>query len=76
MKTRIPRPALVIVGLTLLIGVGAVIVNVANGHELTLLAIGVVTFLAFPVMGLLVLRQQPGNAVGWRAGAQNARPLC
>ena len=65
MKTRIPLPALILVVLTILVAVEAILVNVANGRELQVLSIGLVTFLAFPVMGLLVIRQQPSNAVGW-----------
>ena len=65
MRTRIPIPALILVVLTILVAVEAILVNVANGRELQVLSIGLVTFLAFPVMGLLVIRQQPSNAVGW-----------
>ena len=64
MRTRIPIPALILVVLTILVAVEAILVNVANGRELQVLSIGLVTFLAFPVMGLLVIRQQPSNAVG------------
>ena len=65
MSAKVPIPALVIVGLTLVIAVGGAVVNVANGHELVVLAIGIITFLAFPAMGLLIIRQRSRNAVGW-----------
>ena len=65
MRTRPALPALVIVGLTLVVALGGTVVNVANGHELELLAIGLLTFLSFPAMGLLIIRHRPRNAVGW-----------
>jgi signal transduction histidine kinase len=69
MKSRIPVRALIIAGITVAVFGGGVLINVGGMGAPDLLGviglIGVVTFLAFPVMGLLVARHQPTNAVGW-----------
>jgi signal transduction histidine kinase len=39
--------------------------DIANGNSLKEMAIGFVTCLAYPAMGLLIIRQQPRNAIGW-----------
>jgi signal transduction histidine kinase len=72
MRSRIPIPALVIAGLTVAVLLVGVLPNLtgANGLSLTDLTslvglIGVFSFLLFPVMGLLLVRHQPSNVVGW-----------
>ena len=66
---RGPAVALLLAGLTIAIFLGGVLENVAESGAPDLLGsiglIGVVTFLLFPLMGLLLVRHQPSNAVGW-----------
>jgi signal transduction histidine kinase len=61
--------ALVIAGLTVAIFLGGVISSIDATGTPDLLGfiglIGIITFLVFPVMGLLLVRRQPSNAVGW-----------
>jgi len=73
MKSRIPIPALGVAGLTVGIlvsglllhqgGVGGLDVIGVIGVIISLIGIG--SFLAFPAMGLLLVRHKPSNAVGW-----------
>src|SRR5256714_1151017 len=69
MKARIPIPALLIAGLTVAVFLGGLLENIAESGAPDLLGsiglIGVVTFLLFPLMGLLLVRRQPSNPVGW-----------
>ena len=72
MRSRIPIPALVIAGLTVAILLGGLLrtVSDASGSNLTdptsvIGLIGVLSFLLFPAMGLLLVRHQPSNVVGW-----------
>ena len=65
MRSRIPIPALLIAGLTLAEALGGVAISRALGGGFGFGAVGVITFLAFPAMGLLVVRQQPKNPIGW-----------
>src|SRR5256714_8056859 len=69
MKARIPIPALLIAGLTVAVFLGGLLENIAESGAPDLLGsiglIGVVSFLLFPLMGLLLVRRQPSNPVGW-----------
>lgn len=69
MKSRIPIPALVIAGLTVAIFLGGIIDNMATSGLPNLLGaiglVGIITFLMFPLMGLLLVRHRSSNAVGW-----------
>ena len=69
MKSRIPVPALVIASLTFATFLGGVLDNIATSGVPNLLGfiglIGIITFLIFPLMGLLLVRHQPSNAIGW-----------
>jgi hypothetical protein len=62
-----------IAGLTVAIFVAGVVQHVIDVGAPSLLdslgLVGIVTFLLFPVMGLLLVRRQPSNAVGWLPGA-------
>jgi signal transduction histidine kinase len=53
------------VALTLAAVITGILVGRSLHQGINVTAIGLITFLAFPVMGLLILRQQPKNAVGW-----------
>ncbi len=73
LRTRGWVTALAISGLTVAVFVSGILLH--RGHiggpnilatvlnALSLIAIG--TFLAFPAMGLLLVRHRPGNAIGW-----------
>ena len=63
MKSRIPIAALAIAALTVGVGALEVAVAVGNGNGIDLTSIGVITFLAFPAMGLLIIHRSPANAV-------------
>jgi signal transduction histidine kinase len=65
MKSRIPIAALAIAALTVGVGALEVAVAVGNGNGIDLTSIGVITFLAFPAMGLLIIHRSPANAIGW-----------
>jgi signal transduction histidine kinase len=65
MKSRIPGAALAIAALTVGVGVLEVAVAVGNGNGIDLTSVGVITFLAFPAMGLLIIHHRPANAIGW-----------
>src|SRR3984893_13447395 len=64
-KSKIPVPALLIAGLTATIGAVGLTLDIANSNHPKEMAIGFVTCLAYPAMGLLIIRQQPRNAIGW-----------
>jgi signal transduction histidine kinase len=68
--SRLGRPlAALIAGLTVVIFVAGVVKHAIDTGAPGLLdwlgLVGIVTFLLFPVMGLLLVRRQPSNAVGW-----------
>lgn len=65
MKSRIPIPALLVAALTLVAAAGGTAINFANGVPADLSAVGLVTFLAFPAMGLLIVRHQRESSIGW-----------
>ena len=66
---RGPAAALLVAGLTVAVFLGGLLENIAESGAPDLLGsiglIGIVTFLLFPLMGLLLVRHQPSNAVGW-----------
>src|SRR5438105_9398603 len=66
---RGPAVALLLAGLTVAVFLGGLLENMAESGAPTLAGsiglIGIVTFLLFPLMGLLLVRHQPSNAVGW-----------
>src|SRR5690348_9396835 len=69
-RLRPGRPlAALIAALTVAIFVTGVVKHVIDAGAPSLLdslgLVGIVTFLLFPVMGLLLVRRQPSNAVGW-----------
>ena len=68
-RSRIPVTALLIAGLTVALFLGGVLDNLATsgapGLPGAIGLIGIVTFLIFPSMGLLLVRHQSSNAIGW-----------
>ena len=66
---RGPAVALLLAGLTVAVFLGGLLENMAESGAPNLAGsiglIGIVTFLLFPLMGLLLVRHQPSNAVGW-----------
>ena len=62
---RIPWPALALGALTLITAILDVVVSGLNGRHPDLQAIGLITFLAFPATGLLLVARLPSNPVGW-----------
>jgi signal transduction histidine kinase len=62
---RIPAAALILAGLTSVIALVDVIASGLNGRHPDLQAIGLITFLAFPAMGVLLVARLPSNPVGW-----------
>jgi signal transduction histidine kinase len=64
-RSRIPIGALGLVTLTLVFAVGTLLVGWANRTPIDVTSIAVITFLAFPAMGLLILRSRPGHPIGW-----------
>jgi signal transduction histidine kinase len=65
MRSRFPIPALVITALTVALAIGAASLRVAIGGGNIVQSIAFVSLLAFPAMGLLVIRHRPTNAIGW-----------
>ncbi|MEO6797127.1 MAG: hypothetical protein ABI401_13240 [Candidatus Dormibacter sp.] len=67
MKRRlpVPAPAVGIVALTLAIAVALVVESAARGNAFDPAGIGIITFFAFPAMGLLILRHHPRHIIGW-----------
>src|SRR2546423_13283486 len=66
---RGPAVALLLAGLTVAVFLGGLLENMAESGAPNLPGsiglIGLVTFLLFPLMGLLLVRHQPSNAVCW-----------
>jgi signal transduction histidine kinase len=50
---------------TLGIAIGGVLLNMANRTPIDITAVAVVSFLAFPAMGWLILRHRPGHPIGY-----------
>ena len=65
MKPRIPIAALGVVILTFALAVGTVLVGWANRTPIDVTSVALITFLAFPAMGLLILRSRPRHPIGW-----------
>jgi signal transduction histidine kinase len=65
MKLALRLAAYGLAGLTLLIAVTGVLLNIANGTPPDVSGIAVLTFLAFPLMGLLILRRHPSQLIGF-----------
>jgi signal transduction histidine kinase len=68
-RSRTPVAALLIAGVTVAAFLGGVLDNIATLGAPDLLGfiglVGIITFLLFPLMGLLLVRHQPSNAIGW-----------
>src|ERR1700737_2612278 len=66
---RFPIPALVIAGLTVAMFLAGVLKHMLDSGTPDLPGflglVGNVTFLVFPLMGLVLVRHQPLNAIGW-----------
>src|SRR5207248_3678301 len=62
---RLPLAALALAALTLLTAIADAVVSALNGGHLDIQALGLVAFLAFPAMGLVLVRYRPRNPVGW-----------
>ncbi|HEX9095399.1 MAG TPA: hypothetical protein VF990_04775 [Candidatus Dormibacteraeota bacterium] len=69
MRRRIPVVALLIAGLTVAVFLGGLLENIATQGAPDLPGfiglLGIITFLLFPVMGVLLVRNQASNAIGW-----------
>ena len=67
MTRRLPVAplGLALAALTLVIGLGGVLLNLADHNALDVAGIAVLTFLAFPAMGLLILRYRPGHIIAY-----------
>ena len=65
MTRRIRLVGLALAGLCVLLAVADLAVSAANGRGVDLPSVGFVTFLAFPAMGLLLVRHLPANRIGW-----------
>jgi len=66
-RSRLPIAPLGIglAALTVVIGVGGALLNIANHNAFDIGGIAVFTFLAFPAMGLVILRYRPGHVIGY-----------
>src|SRR5207244_5483729 len=65
--TRRPVPAIALglAVLTIALAVATVLVGIANQTPVDLTALSLITFLAFPAMGVLILRHRPNHLIGW-----------
>lgn len=64
-RRRLPAAALGLAIATIAFGVGSVLVGYATGGKIDITAAALVTFLAFPAMGLLILRHMRRHPIGW-----------
>src|SRR2546423_9825587 len=62
---RLPPAAVGLATLAVLTAIADVVVNALNGGRPTLQGLALITFLAFPAMGLVLVRHRPRNPVGW-----------
>ena len=67
MKRRlpVPAPAVGIVALTMAIAVALVVESAARGNAFDPAGIGIITFFAFPAMGLLIISHHHRHIIGW-----------
>src|SRR5438094_241853 len=64
-RPAVPATALGLAVLTIVLAAAAVLVGIANQTPVDLTALSLITFLAFPAMGVLILRHRPNHLIGW-----------
>ena len=64
-RPAVPATALGLAVLTIALAVATVLVGIANQTPVDLTALSLITFLAFPAMGVLILRHRPNHLIGW-----------
>src|SRR5438094_10265644 len=64
-RPAVPATALGLAVLTIALAVATVLVGIANQTPVDLTVLALITFLAFPAMGVLILRHRPNHLIGW-----------